>query len=329
MNTTLQSMRVGLFFILGLALIYIIYEALNTNKITRKPGYTITATFDDLKQVSTGDPVRMAGVEIGSVESTRLQKGRASALLFIAEQYQIPQDSVATIMVRGLLGTNYISIRYGHPEVGYLIPGAAIGSEESPDFNSILNQVGRFGEKLEKFTDRLTGEESIDISGGLFEKLSNLVDENREKIDRVLTNLDTVSGKLASGEGTLGKLLRADKAYDELLVTVEEIKMAASNASTTLDQAQEVIAKVRDGEGTLGKLLSSDEMASGLEETVSNVRLFSEKLNSGEGTLGRLIEDDSLYLELQAFLQKADRALESVGDSGPITAVGVAARAFF
>jgi phospholipid/cholesterol/gamma-HCH transport system substrate-binding protein len=52
-------------------------------------------------------------------------------------------------------------------------------------------------------------------------------------------------------------------------------------------------------------------------------------LNSGEGTLGKLVTDDSLYIELQAMLNKADQALDSMGDSGPITAVGAVSGALF
>jgi phospholipid/cholesterol/gamma-HCH transport system substrate-binding protein len=59
------------------------------------------------------------------------------------------------------------------------------------------------------------------------------------------------------------------------------------------------------------------------------MRAFSDKLNSGEGTLGKLVADDSLYLELRGMLNKADQALDSLGDSGPITAAGAVSGALF
>jgi phospholipid/cholesterol/gamma-HCH transport system substrate-binding protein len=62
---------------------------------------------------------------------------------------------------------------------------------------------------------------------------------------------------------------------------------------------------------------------------VNNLKEVSAKLNSGQGTLGKLISDDSLYLSVQSTMKKADRALDSMGDSGPITAVGVVANALF
>jgi phospholipid/cholesterol/gamma-HCH transport system substrate-binding protein len=96
-----------------------------------------------------------------------------------------------------------------------------------------------------------------------------------------------------------------------------------------LGGARDIIAKVQAGEGTLGKLLVDDSIAVELEATMANMREFSEKLNSGEGTLGKLVTDDSLFYELQSMLNKADQALGSMGDAGPITAVGAVSNALF
>ena len=41
------------------------------------------------------------------------------------------------------------------------------------------------------------------------------------------------------------------------------------------------------------------------------------------------MSDDSLYREAQGTLRKLDRAIDSLSDQGPITAVGVAAKALF
>jgi phospholipid/cholesterol/gamma-HCH transport system substrate-binding protein len=55
----------------------------------------------------------------------------------------------------------------------------------------------------------------------------------------------------------------------------------------------------------------------------------SDKLAKGEGTLGKLINDDSMLRDAQAIMKKADRALDGLDDTGPITAVGVVAKGLF
>jgi len=44
---------------------------------------------------------------------------------------------------------------------------------------------------------------------------------------------------------------------------------------------------------------------------------------------GKLISDDGLFQSAQSTLKKADRALDSMSDSGPITAVGIVANSLF
>ena len=62
---------------------------------------------------------------------------------------------------------------------------------------------------------------------------------------------------------------------------------------------------------------------------MNNLKELSAKLNKGEGTLGKLMSDDTMYKEIQGIVKKADRALDGLGDQGPITAVGVVANALF
>ena len=71
MNTSQQTIRVGFFFLLGVALIWVTFATLSGGKFFEDRGYKLTADFDDLKELKLGDEIRMAGVKIGSVESTR------------------------------------------------------------------------------------------------------------------------------------------------------------------------------------------------------------------------------------------------------------------
>ena len=70
MNTTQQTARVGLFFLLGVALVWVTFETLSDGKLFAEHSHKLIAGFDDLKQLKNGDEVRLAGVRVGSVETT-------------------------------------------------------------------------------------------------------------------------------------------------------------------------------------------------------------------------------------------------------------------
>ena len=83
MNNAQQTIRVGLFFILGLALIWVTFETLSGGRVFQDKGYELIAGFDNLKSLKPGDEVRMAGVKIGEVHKTQLSGSsrRAEAIL--------------------------------------------------------------------------------------------------------------------------------------------------------------------------------------------------------------------------------------------------------
>src|SRR5882757_5413832 len=126
MNNTQQTARVGLFFLLGLALVWVTFETLSDGKIFKDRGYTLIAGFENLKELKNADEVRMAGVKIGSVEVTRLAGRRAEAVLRIEPGVTIANDATATIVMAGLIGTNYIGIDLGTPGAPILTDGAEL-----------------------------------------------------------------------------------------------------------------------------------------------------------------------------------------------------------
>jgi hypothetical protein len=93
MNNTQQTVRVGLFFLLGCALAWITFESLSGGQIFKKSGYTVIAPFSNLKGLKEGDEVLMAGVKIGSVAATRLGNQRVEAVLTIDPTVAVPNDA--------------------------------------------------------------------------------------------------------------------------------------------------------------------------------------------------------------------------------------------
>jgi phospholipid/cholesterol/gamma-HCH transport system substrate-binding protein len=327
MNQTFQSIRVGIFFVLGLVLIYAVYTVIGSGALKTEDGYQITAEFDDIRTLTAGSDVRMAGVRIGQVATTELADGRGRVTLALSESVSIPDDSVARINMSSLLGQNYVSVTHGG-SASTLQPGSRIRTEEGADIGEIMLEVQRLGERLNEIADGFSGFGGGDMNE-LFGNLNALVSDNRERFDTVMTNLEELTGKLNSGQGTLGKLINDDGMYRELMAVVTDFRSASTDFREALAGAGELVDRVQAGEGTLGRLLVGETLADDLEATVANMRAFSDKLNSGEGTLGKLVADDSLYLELRGMLNKADQALDSLGDSGPITAAGAVSGALF
>ncbi len=227
-NTTLsQALRVGLFFVFGLALIWIVYETLSHSTFYKSEGYPIKVYFSDLKQLKLSDDVRMAGVRIGSVSDTYLEDKQAVAILNIENDFLIPKDSLASIGVAGLLGANYIAIVPGQSQKN-LESKDTIASIEKADLNSVVEQIGNIGKRVDKFFSKLEqalgneGEEPGTVSLLLYDT------EFAASLKTTVSNIEDFSKQLNSKESTIGRLLNDDKLYQKTVDAVNKVQNAVS-----------------------------------------------------------------------------------------------------
>jgi len=331
MNTAGNAVRVGIFFIIGVALLYVVYDSLSNQAAELEDGYTVQAPFEDILQLKPTDDVRMAGVRIGTVQATRLDGNRAVVDLAIERAYRIPENSVAMIEMAGLLGNNFVAIKPGDSPTT-LQDGAQINTKETQTISGVIEELGQISDKVNNFlssAEGTLGDMTGEGEGGLFSSVNQLVEDNREKVSQAVDNLLKVSEQLSGTEGTLGKLINSPEAYEELMAMRTDIKGAADSINKLTEDAEGIFGDIKAGKGALGVLLYDEEVATQLKQSAANIQDFSAKLNSEESTLGRLIGDDDLYQQAQAALDKVENAVGSMNDSGPITAVGVVSSGLF
>ena len=332
MNNAQQTARVGLFFLLGLALIWVTFETLSGGKVFKDKGYELIAGFESLQSLKEGDEIRMAGVKVGEVARTQLADSgrRAEAILRIDTHVKVKSDATATIVMSGLIGTNFIAIDLGTPTAPDLRPGAEIQTLVTPDLGAVMKQLSSLGKKLETTLGSIG--QSINGDGkspGLFQKLDKLVSDNGENVNASVANLRLVSEKLNRSDSTLGKLINDPKLHDDLVATVADIKGSAAEAKNFIASAQAIVEQVKAGKGAIGALVFDQKSGDDMKASIANLRAVSDKIARGEGTLGKLINDDSMFTNAQSIMKKADRALDGLDDSGPITAVGMVAKSLF
>jgi phospholipid/cholesterol/gamma-HCH transport system substrate-binding protein len=310
--------------------VWVTFETLSDGKIFEEHTHTLIAGFNDLKQLKTGDEVRLAGVKVGSVEKTRLAGRRAEAVLEIDPKVPIAVDATASIVMSGLIGGNYVSIDMGSPGAPTLPDGAEIKTLETADLNTLMTEIGGLGKQLQdslgSFSRALNGDSK---GGGIIQKLDKLVTDNSARVDATMSNLQDITGKINRGEGTLGKLVNDPKLHDELLATVDEIKATATQAKAFVSSAESMMDQIKSGQGTIGTLVYDQKSADDIKASIANIKSVSEKLAKGEGTLGKLINDPGLYDSAQVTIKKVDRTLDGLSDSGPVTAVGIVVNALF
>jgi phospholipid/cholesterol/gamma-HCH transport system substrate-binding protein len=126
----------GLFVLLGFVALLFLTTQLPSSGLklaAAKTGYHITAAFDNVGDLKVGSPVTMAGVNLGEVESIRIDwtTYKAVVAMRIDNKYNmIPDDSDASIQTQGLLGGKFVAIGPGGSET-FLKQGSQVTLTQS------------------------------------------------------------------------------------------------------------------------------------------------------------------------------------------------------
>ena len=119
-STPTRELGAGLFILLGFAaLFFLATQTTNVESYIDDRGYRVTATFEDVAGLKERAPVTMAGVTIGRVEKIVFDPEGLNAVVTMRigpEFDRIPDDSDASILTAGLLGSKYVGIGPGGSE---------------------------------------------------------------------------------------------------------------------------------------------------------------------------------------------------------------------
>jgi len=107
----------GLFALLGIgALFFLTTQTTGSDDFNVDDTYEVAARFDNVGSLKPRAPVSMSGVTIGRVTEIHFDSDALEAVVtfVIDSQYdQIPDDSDASILTAGLLGSQYIGLTAG------------------------------------------------------------------------------------------------------------------------------------------------------------------------------------------------------------------------
>jgi phospholipid/cholesterol/gamma-HCH transport system substrate-binding protein len=122
---------VGFFLLLGLLALGYLAVKLGKMEVVGSSGYTVQATFSNVAGLRVGTSVEIAGVDVGWVEGIRLKNYQAVVAFRIKDGVQLPEDSIASIRTKGLIGEQFVRISPGGAERN-LLPGDEIKETEPP-----------------------------------------------------------------------------------------------------------------------------------------------------------------------------------------------------
>lgn len=156
------SIKVGLYTVLVIAVLacaYLIRQNLAAHD-EEHSHYSLLARFGRTDGLSVGNPVRLAGVDVGKVINAEIDKNyKAILTLEIKDEVNIPLDSSASIVSDGVLGSKYIEIEPGGDEEYIPEGGEFAYTQDAMVLEELLDRIIGIGKAKNK---KNTKKEQID-----------------------------------------------------------------------------------------------------------------------------------------------------------------------
>lgn len=125
--------------------------------------YTIFATFNRTDGLSVGDKVRMAGVDVGRVEHAVLDENfRATLTIKIKQGIRIPDDSSASIVSAGIMGSKYIEIEPGGSEEFIADGGDFLYTQDAIVLEELVDRIISLG-KAKRQNKQVSTEQQTEL----------------------------------------------------------------------------------------------------------------------------------------------------------------------
>lgn len=300
-----RAVIVGLFVFIGL--IFLISGILMVGNLheTFKKKMTVTSFFDDVNGLQAGNNIWFSGVKVGTVKAIQFHSRNAVEVTMridVKTQEYIRQDAKVKISTDGLIGNKILVIYGGSGKVGPIQEGDTLEVEKTVSQEDMLK----------------------------------ILQESNKNLNSITTDFKSISKKLDSGEGTMGKLLNDNSLYDNANKTILSLQQTSAKGQQLLNILNTYTAKLNQ-EGTLANELVSDtivfnsikEFAQRLKQIadttavlVTQLKTISKDTTTSIGVLLHDKEEGARLKEtlknLESSSRKLDEDLEAAQHSWPL-----------
>jgi phospholipid/cholesterol/gamma-HCH transport system substrate-binding protein len=318
---TWSELRVGILVLVALVIAGLAILTLGGRVGAFAEKYTLYTYMPSVSGLQTGAPVRLAGVNVGTVEEVKFidaaeldsisgrfmqaygdSLGERSLLIrFTVEnqvQEKVTRSSRAKIGTVGLLGDKYLDLDVGDPREPPLTAGDIVLNEAPIDYEGL---IARAAEGVDELVGSLEGTRQlvarINNGEGTLGRLINDPDLYNEWV-RLTEQGSNLLASMESGEGTLPALINDEQLYDQLVRTTGDL--------------QRLTSQIRDGQGTLGRLVQNPDLYDEMVRTMREGQQLISDIERGEGTLAKLVNDPDLYERLNRFVVETQSLIADI-----------------
>ena len=210
-------------------IVLLVFLAFNAQSLPIIGGGTVyKAQFSEAAGLKADDPVRVAGVKVGKVESLALEHGAVTVAFRVSDAF-VGDQSEAAIKIETVLGAKYLA----------LVPRGSTPLD--PEKPIPVARTASPYDVVEAFADLSKTVEQTDTTqlANSFEVLSQTFANTPEEVRTSLEGLARLSDTISSRDAQLGQLLSATRKVSQVLADRNgEFSQLIVDSNTLLTEVQ-------------------------------------------------------------------------------------------
>lgn len=297
MNQSRFSVKVGLFVVVGLALIGALMLNFSRGVGLFKPKYELKMRMRTVAGLKNRSAVYLSGVQIGNVQSVQLDETNKNVIVIlqILKQYPLRKDAKFMIEQIGVLGDQFVTILPGSAEAPLLKDGDEVPGMEPFNFqevarsaNDLLRRFDQLGAVVEDAVRRVNNQVlDTQTLSNLSQTIANFREASESAhrmiggVDYLITNnTPTVSSSLSNLYAFTDRLKKIAGDLDETVATNRNgLNASMHNLEQSTASLRKIATEAESGHGVVGGLLRDEQMRLQMAQTVSNLSMLSSNLN--------------------------------------------------
>jgi virulence factor Mce-like protein len=298
----------------------LVFLAFNAQSLPFIGGGTVyKAQFSEAAGLQPDDPVRVAGVKVGKVESLALEDGAVMVELRLDDVF-VGDRTEAAIKIETVLGAKYVA----------LVPRGS--GELDPDEPIPLERTASPYDVVEAFADASSTIDDIDTQqlASSFEVMAQTFADTPDEVRTSLQGLARLSDTIASRDAQLGQLLSATRQVSQVLADRNgEFTQLIVDSNTLLTEVQErralidsILTSTQELSRQLSGLVADNREA--LTPALQQLSTVTDILSRNRAALAQTINNLAPFVRVFTNTLGNGRWFDSFVDDLVPTAVGAA-----
>ena len=298
-----RSVIVGIFILLGLAILVVTIFTMGGQKETFVKSFTIHAVFNDVGGLIKGSNVWFSGVKVGTVKKIGFYgHTQVEVTMSIEEAVEshIRKGAMAKIGSDGLIGNKIVVIYGGDSTMPQVAANDFLNVTTTLSTDDILTTLQANNKNLLEITkDFKSISKKIDNGKGLLATLINdpaIAGKLNATIDKleatvsnfetvsltsktVLSNLKNFSGKINTTGNSVNDLVTDTVMYKNIRGTLSQLEKSSDAVAKFSANLKMVSIRLNQKDNIAGLILNDSSAAAAIKGTLTNLETSSKKLD--------------------------------------------------